>query len=584
MLRAASLPTTKVKVRALRREVADKMWEARIENKVYAGLTAHEVLVKEQMTLRAYYQETCEHMWASQLELAIAAEILGIAVNYLGDNVCMKLGEGRATHAIVKRGKHYILAKNNKKQTPRNGDVMRAGMNPWTWEAPQQLPQQMPTHAVTEEEYVTVRTSPTFRHEIRRITFIKAAMTVADLKAKLSAILKVPVSIMRILDGDDDQEIPDWTNPPALVQLEIDSPATDMVRMCVRVPSRNATFTVSIRTTTTLEELESIIGAIMGLPVQALHLTTLRNTPWLTAVGVENHMVNITIQERAGMRHDLTPTEEYIPQGEPDGDDESESQEITNMHLRDMIEAAHDGAATLRSPSRTSMRRPTTPAPMFRVSRSRSRSRGSSPAASLYRGSVSPTRHGYCSRAYPYQINQAQEEPISKVVIEEEGPPIGYIWANPMAAILEVRETLKNDLHIYVDIRIQPETATLWREVETVQFEKRPEIQALPYKDMRIDRWELYQKPRPIPVLQSGVVIRYMVFPWLLPLMLIQHRLDLWATTRHTYSVQAVDLDTYCKEGASGQSAEDNGHNERHRWTYGRESGSQDQVRICSCM
>ena len=38
---------------------------------------------------------------------------------------------------------------------------------------------------------------------------------------------------------------------------------------------------------------------------------------------------------------------------------------------------------------------------------------------------------------------------------------------------------------------------------------------------------------------------KYAIFPWSLPQACAQYRLDLWANTRHTYIVQAVDSDNW---------------------------------------
>ena len=76
-------------------------------------------------------------------------------------------------------------------------------------------------------------------------------------------------------------------------------------------------------------------------------------------------------------------------------------------------------------------------------------------------------------------------------------------------------------------------------------IEPRPRVPVMRYRDMRIDRWELYQRPRPVPILYGGILKKYAVFSWSLPLSCAKYRMDLWANTRHTYVMQAVDSDNW---------------------------------------
>ena len=458
----------------------------------------------------------------------------------------MKLGKGRVKYVIKQIGEYYYLVEKHRTKEYKNRDVcQRAGMlNPWTWEDPQghqgdHVPPQLSqsTHAMTDE-YITVRTSPNFKHDIRRITFVKNAMTIADLKVKLSAIFKVPVAVMKILDGKEDQELPGWTNPMSVVQMEIEHP-TDIIQMTVRVPTRDAFFHLQVKPDITPDTLELRIATILGVPHLSTYLTTMRCTPWLTTSGMENQTVVAMVQERAGMRRDISPTEYILEQRQrspQDGGEDEESEEVRNMYLANMYESAHDGCTTPRHSPR---------APMMMASRSRSRSRHISPATSMQRGSVSPTRHGYWSRSYPFAIASAQSDPISKVGTEGNETLVGYVWADPGAVIMQVMQTLRLDLHLAVDVIVIPTSARLWRDVEKLDFENRPIVRLDSYKDMRLDRWELFQKPRIIPMLYAGTLVRYMVFPWTLSLTFIQHRLDLWASSRHSCWVQAVDDEAY---------------------------------------
>ena len=538
ILKAASKTPTRAHVRDLRQRVADQVWKRRVEDVPVLGMSMHDIIAREQMSLDAYYHATCRDMWASQAELEIAAELEGIAVDFVSGASRIKLGQGTVKYAIKKVGEHFVLVKKHKRRAyTDNVETLRAGMQgPWSWEDPRPMRDAEPT-----PEYTTVRTSPHFRHEIRRITFVRAALTIADLKARLSAIFKIPVAAMNIHDDDDDSILPDWTNPTSSVQMTVNSPM-DVVRLDVRVPDRGSAFEVQVSAEITPDQLEQRLCAILGTQPRETMITTMRGTPWLTAMGMQNHVVVVRFVERGGMRNEISPTLEFIPVSNAarDGDDENEeeeSDEVINMRMRDMVEGAHDGRPT---PEETPRR-----IPAGSRSRSRSGSRATSPGASLGRMSASPTRHGYHSRAYPSTLPSAQSDPISRLVTEEEEIPVGYIWADPDAAVMEVIQTLRLDLHIYPDITVIPETASVWRNVQRLDFARRPTVPVHRYKDMCIDRWEIFQKPRPVPILYKGIVESYMVFPWSLSLSTIQYRVELWASSRHMYTAQAIDLDTY---------------------------------------
>ena len=306
ILRAASIHPTRANVRDLRKRVADQVWKRRVDGVPVLGMSMHDIIAKEQMSLAAYYHATCRDMWASQAELAIAAELEGIAVDFISNESYVKLGQGVVKYAIKKVGDHFVLVKKHKKRTyTESVETLRAGMqNTWHWEDPRPSRDVEPT-----PEYTTVRTSPHFRHEIRRITFVRAALTIADLKARLSAIFKIPVATMTI---HDDDVLPDWTNPTSSVQMNVNSPM-DVVRLDVRVPDRGSAFEVQVPSDITPDQLEQRLCSILGTQPRETMITTMRGTPWLTAMGMQNHVVVVRFFERGGMRNEISPTLEFIP-------------------------------------------------------------------------------------------------------------------------------------------------------------------------------------------------------------------------------------------------------------------------------
>ena len=500
------------------------------------------------MTLQAYLSATRHTMWASQLELYFAMKELDCAVLCMSDDMCVKLGEGIAKFAIRKHGDHYLLTrvhktfKNQHSKYTKTQKHERAGMMSWDWEAdPGQEPpivrriDQVPM----QDDYTTVSISAGIMTDIRRVTYVRGVMTVADLKAKLATILKIPVASMDIHDEEDGDILPDWTNPTASVELQVQG-QTNLVKLDIRVPMRRASFIIQVENTINVLDLKDKLATILGAQRDSLVLSTIRGAPWTSCRDPLDHVVAVNILERAGMeRQEISSTLPYTGNDQSAQDDaEEESEEVATARWRDQVEAAHDGAHDMHA---NNMETP--PRPMRE--RSRSRSRSLSPAASLGRGSASPTRHGHWTRSCAVTLPPAQYEPICKPVLEGRDLPVGYIWADPNALVVDVIQNVRNELSIFVDMKIRPSEARLWKDVRIITFGPRPRVEVARYHDMRIDRWELYQKPRVLPILYNGSVESHAVYPWKLTLPFIQYRLDLWARTRHTYSALAVDSETF---------------------------------------
>ena len=217
--------------------------------------------------------------------------------------------------------------------------------------------------------------------------------------------------------------------------------------------------------------------------------------------------------QRGGMRtQDLTPTEPY------EGVQQDQQQR----------EPQHDREE---------------PLPVVR-GRSQESSRSRSPMSSLYRASASPTRHAWHSEAIPDPISMAQHDPTPRVVLDRHFP-VGYVWANPRASLREVRRTMRMDLHVGVDISMEPQEARMWAEVERVRIGPPYPIDLFLYADLRLTRWELYAEPRGILVMHKGEIEKYIVVPWNLIMQVAQSRVDLWAERVYTYQTVALDEDNW---------------------------------------
>ena len=239
--------------------------KTRLTDENIGGVTIHEVLRMEGMTLRAYIEATKGSMWASQVELELAARILSVSVLYMSGKTCVQLGCGTPSHAVRREGSHYVLINLHKKHKtyPRAfaADCVRAGMHQWTWE------EEVPTPAASSiaqlahgrDAYVTVRIDEKIKTDVRRITFELGTMNVADMKARLSAMLKLPVASMVILEEEEEAELPDWTSLPSSIILTTVG-GGGKINLEVTVPMRNVNFTLHVTPDTKRTELESMLG------------------------------------------------------------------------------------------------------------------------------------------------------------------------------------------------------------------------------------------------------------------------------------------------------------------------------------
>ena len=84
----------------------DRFKHARVNNEMIAGISPC-LLVQEQESLEAYRTKLRTTMWASKVELALAAQILQISFVVIINGVKQQIGDMPPKHAIVCRKKHF---------------------------------------------------------------------------------------------------------------------------------------------------------------------------------------------------------------------------------------------------------------------------------------------------------------------------------------------------------------------------------------------------------------------------------------------------------------------------------------------
>ena len=128
------------------------------------------------------------------------------------------------------------------------------------------------------DEYTTVRMSDKIRTDARIITFLVAGtMNIADLKARPSSMLRIPVASMVLLNDDDEDEMPDWTS---LTLTVAGGGAT--VKLVVVVPTRDVTFHLQIQPSMQRSELQIKLSSILATPRHDMRVLNARGIGWRT--------------------------------------------------------------------------------------------------------------------------------------------------------------------------------------------------------------------------------------------------------------------------------------------------------------
>ena len=557
----AGVTPTKRRIAELRQKVAKEIYKARVEGLTIAGLSVHDILVQEGLSLESYMEKVRKGLWASVWEVHAAAKIMGVKTMYEDPHVRCEVGdkEGIAKYAVRLKKGHYVVVKVHKRRVEKGKpSCQRGGMkSSWTdWqeevrddtggtydvpmvdlldiESHRDSPREVlasrarssghiegPEAYITEENdmketkfvyHVNVKQALV---EIKYVMFeVYFELTVGELKSKVEDIIHVKDANMDVVDEDEsDEELPDWVQAPSRACIKMTGQFIPTVRVNVLVPAKGISFQLEFPPYTTEGDLRTRIATVIGEQCDNLRIADDRGNQWvqeLLTPGIWIHVDMLVM--RGGMRtQDLTPTEPFLgdqedqqPHGQQDGEE---------------------------------------PGPVVR-GRSRDSSRSRSPTTSLYRVSASPTRHAWHSEATPEPISLAQHDPTPRVVLDRHFP-VGYVWADPRASLREVRRTMRMDLHMGVDISMEPQEARMWAEVERVRIGQPYPIDLFLFVDLRLTRWELYAEPRGIPVMYKGEIEKYIVVPWNLIMQVAQRRVDLWAERIYTYQIVALDEDNW---------------------------------------
>ena len=234
VLRAAKRQCGIEAVRELRRQVAGKIYEKRVCGESVCGVDIHHLIVKEGLTLEAYCQRMREDMWASCVELSLAADIMGISLVYSDKGKKMKIGHGPLAGLIKRIGSHFVLHNlhvdpSRLSRASKDAGMERAGML---------MPKTLPRSS-------WVKIVPIEPVEIDSVTVNVDSMTVADLKMYLARILRVQLTSIVLVDPEGEDEVPDWTEPPDRLEAYVHN-IPPKIRVEIAVPERESTFSLML--------------------------------------------------------------------------------------------------------------------------------------------------------------------------------------------------------------------------------------------------------------------------------------------------------------------------------------------------
>ena len=86
--------------------------------------------------------------------------------------------------------------------------------------------------------------------------------------------------------------------------------------------------------------------------------------------------------------------------------------------------------------------------------------------------------------------------------------------AYPYAKAVDVVEEVIKKVKPIDLVQVLPMSAYLWKDVEKIMLPPQTKVLAHDPVDLRLSRWELYQRVRQVPVMSYGVVQKTLILPW----------------------------------------------------------------------
>ena len=502
VIKAAGVEVTLDAIRALRLATAKMVELAVLNDEIIAGISVRDLVIKEGLTLAAYKAQVEGDMWASPVEAACAATVMGVSLYHVYKNVCMKIGHGPCAGVIRLANKHYVLHKLHR-QVKEKGDMAysRGGMRQGdSWTQWQDLDMDQRRRAIMTTPLVyAFDISPAQAPGARLI--IRREDTVGAMRVATSMALGVPTSSIHIMETVDEEEpLPDWVQPPNQMTLR----RVTQTPMHFRLMGTECIFSIHPLPTWTHADVENRISIILNVLPHFLDFMR-EDEPWNYDHGPRHGEIVVRTPERGGMRRNISPTMPFTGQ-QGSG---SSSASITPHR---------DGGVRARS--------------------SRSRPRDTQ---RIRQGNPCPE---YWSHALPTSPPPAQDDYVRRPAREGQSR-IGVICALPDIMPQAVMRDLRDNLNLDYLPRFYPREAISWMHVDHIELEPQPDLNVV-YEDLRATVWERYQQPRVMAVILDGRSIGTVVLPESLPMEDAQNRVNHWHRDEETIDVvRALNQDSW---------------------------------------
>ena len=128
-------------------------------------------------------------------------------------------------------------------------------------------------------------------------------------------------------------------------------------------------------------------------------------------------------------------------------------------------------------------------------------------------GSSTPSDALLTCCARPVSPPPAQPDMLPRPIEDDLGA-VGVVQAYPYTKAVDVVEKVIKKVKPIDLVQVLPMSAYLWKDVEKIVLPPQTKVIAHDPVDLRLSRWELYQRVRQVPVMSYGVVQKTLILPW----------------------------------------------------------------------
>ena len=314
ILRIAGKACTKQNVQNLREKTAERVYMAYVNDETYHGHHVRDMVGNTGHTLAAYLALLRWRLWASPIEVCMAAEVEGVKVAVSAGHGLMVHGD-KPKYLVRLADKHYTLHYMRKVPMGRlparqgRGGMHNAGA--WTWEhsAPNtvsilslppaatvpELREEVPEWAIPayaapglhpaerETKVVKLEISPILRTDVSLLHLtVRTSLTPCGLRQRLEEILMVPADRLRVTN-DQDQALSEHRGLPDEVKVydmfEKHATVYDVLDIIVEgSPQRR--FMIKVDQTWTHDDVVLHLATIMQKEQSQVKLLDMTGIPW----------------------------------------------------------------------------------------------------------------------------------------------------------------------------------------------------------------------------------------------------------------------------------------------------------------